>query len=280
VAEKLSSHTYGMTVNPGDTMTFTFAVTNNNDAPVTLEIRDKAPANTTYLSGAEKVTDGVLCWTLTVPAKGKASVSYTVQVNANAAYGDTVYSDAGTVGGVDVDCPKVYIAKTLSADDQGKIESAADEIKGHTGMALADAIYQKALGKTTGLPTDFATLDATFYTPFLDEHRLKGEKGMLDLIPPGMFGGRLVSQRTVVADYMRLEYLRTRLPHEEELITGDILLAVGGPESVSSTGESLYLFLGDKCLNLVTGKLQDSQPLLNMLLGYDRFVIIRPSIGM
>ena len=52
--------------------------------------------------------------------------------------------------------------------------------------------------------------------------------------------------------------------------------AVGGP----SGGEHLYMFTGENILNLSTGKTQPAQPLLNMLLGYDRFVVIRPSIGM
>ena len=281
VAEKLSSHTYGMTVNPGDTMTFQFSVTNKNSNAVTLDIQDTVPTNCAYVSGAKTVEGNTLRWQLTVPANGKASVSYTVKVNVDAAYGDTVYSNGGMVGGVDVDCPKVYIAKTLSTDEQESLKSATAEVKDKQGIALADAIYQKALGKATGLPTNFTALMDSLYTPFFEPHyRLKGERGMLDLIVPGMFGGRYVSQRTLASDYMRLEYIRTRLPYARDLIIGDIIVAVGGPETQSGTGENLFLFMGDKCLNLLTGKAVSSQPLLNTLIAYNRFAIIRPSVGM
>ncbi len=278
VAEKLSSHTKGMTVNPGEQITFTFSVTNKNRTSVTLDIRDTVPANTTYIDGAEQVDDNSLSWLLTVPAGENASVSYTVQVNGDAAYGDTIPGDGGTVGGVKTACPNVYIQKTLTQEQQAKIETAAEEVTDKTGIALADAIYEQALGKTTGLPTDFTTLHDGFFEPFGEpQYRLKGERGMLDLIPTGMFGGRKIIHRGIASDYMRLEYLRTRLPKAEELIAGDIILAVGGP---NNGGEHLYLFTGEKLLNLNTGKTQPAQPLLNMLLGYDRFVVIRPSIGM
>lgn len=281
IAEKLSSHTYAMTVNPGDTMTFQFMVTNKNDKAVTLDIQDTVPTNCAYVSGAETVSGGVLEWKLTVPANDTASVSYTVKVNDNAAIGDTVYSDGGMVGGVDTDCPEVYIAKTLSAQEQEKIKSAAAEVTGKEGMALLDAIYEKALDRTSGLPATFAELDSSLYTLYWEPHyRLKDERGMLDLIPAGMFGGRYVTHRMLAKDYMRLEYIRTRMPYARDLMIGDIIMAVGGPDSQDGTAENLFLFTGSKLLDLYTGKTTDTQNLLNMLSGYRRFAIIRPSMGM
>lgn len=280
VAEKLSSHTMGMTVNPGEEMTFTFSVTNKNNHPVTVEVRDTVPANTAYISGAEQVDGNSLSWQLTVPANETASASYTVQVNADAACGEAIPGDQGTVGGVKTACPKVYIRKTLTKEQQEKILSAAEEITGKEGIALADAIYRQAVGKATGLPADFTALHDSYFQEFFDQHRLSGEGGMLDLIPTGMFGGRKVGHRSIASDYMRLEYCRTRLPRTEDLIAGDIILAVGGPNTPGNSVQSLYLFTGERMLNLNTGKTQPAKPLLNMLLGYDRFVVIRPSIGM
>jgi len=280
VAEKLCSHTYGMTVNPGDKMTFTFAITNKNDTPVTLDIRDMAPSNTTYLSGAEKVKNGVLSWRLTVPAGEKASVSYEVKVNTNAALGDVIFGENGTVGGVPVKCPKVYIAKTLSVTQQAQIIAAAGQVYDKTGLALAEAIYQKALGKGMGIPVDVAALDAAVYEPFgPPQYRLKGERGMLELVVPGMFGGRNTSQRFEGTDYMRFEGNRTRLPYARDLIPGDIIYAVGREGASGNLAQGLYMVLGDQVLNLNTGKTQSCQSVLNMLLGYARFAILRPSIG-
>lgn len=276
VAEKLSSHTKGMTVNPGEIMSFTFSVSNKNDHPVTLEIRDTVPANTTYINGAEQVSGDSLSWQLSVPANASTMVSYTVQVKADAPYGEAVVSES-TVGGVKTVCPKVYIQKTLTPRQQERILSAAEEVTGATGLALADAIYMEALGQTTGLPTELTALHDSFFEPFPDPtYRLKGEGGMLELIPAGMFGGRKIVHRGIASDYMRLEYLRTRMVRADDLIAGDIILAVGGPNG----GENLYMYTGEKMLNLSTGKTQPAQPLLNMLLAYDRFVVIRPSVGM
>lgn len=280
VAEKLSSHRKGMTVNPGEKVTFTFSVTNKNDTPAALEIRDTVPANTTYISGAEQVDGNALSWLLTVPPEETASVSYTVQVNADAAYGNAIAGDQGTVGGVKTACPTVYIQKTLTQEQQKNILAAAEEITGKTGMALADAIYQQAVGQATGLPGDFTTLHDRLFQAFFDNYRFLGEGGMLDLIPSGMFGGRLFNHRTIASDYLRLENSRTRLPKAEELIAGDIILAEGGPNAPGTFAENLYLFTGERILNLNTGKTQPAQPLLNMLLGYDLFVVLRPSVGM
>lgn len=280
VAEKLSSHRGGMTVNPGEEMTFTFRITNKNDTPVTLEVRDTVPANCAYVSGAEQVDGNALSWQVAVPANNTVSVSYTVQVNKDATCGDTVFSESGTVGGVKTPCPKVYIQKTLTQEEQEKILTATEEVTGKQGMLLADAIYQQALGKKTGLPTDFASLDSSFFEVFFEGHRLSGEGGMLDMIPAGMFGGRKAYHRTIASDYMRLEYCRTRKVQAEHLVIGDIILAVGGPNTPGNPTEGLYMFTGERVLNLNTGKTQPAQPLLNMLLGYDRFVVIRPSIGM
>ena len=280
VAQKLSSHTRGMTVNPGEEMNFTFSVTNKNDHPVTIEVRDTVPANTAYISGAEQVDGNSLSWQLTVPANETALASYKVQVNIDAACGEIIAGDQGTVGGVKTTCPNVYIQKTLTKEEQEKILSATEEITGKQGIALADAIYRQAVGKATGLPADFTALHDSYFQEFFDQHRLSGEGGMLDLIPTGMFGGRKVAHRTIASDYMRLEHCRTRLPRTGDLIAGDIILAIGGPNTPGNSTQSLYLFTGERMLNLNTGKTQPARPLLNMLLGYDRFVVIRPSIGM
>lgn len=278
LAEKLSSHTYGMTVNPGDTMTFTLSLTNYGDQETTIEIKDSVPSNTTYVSGAGTVNSSNLSWTLTVPAGSTASVTYTVKVNENAAYGDTVYSDAGTVGGIAVRCPKVYIAKTLTSQEQTAIQSAATELSADRGIPLADAIYTKALGRTTGLPGSFDELIKGLYAPDgIVQHTLNDKGGLLDAIVPGMFGGCFVSSRVFVDDLHRLEDIRTRLPYTRDLIPGDIIAAVNSGETAN---QELYLVLGDTLLNLMTGEIVQTQPLLDRLLGYNRFAILRPSMVM
>ena len=277
LAEKLSSHTSGMTVNPGDTMTFTFSITNYGKADKVVQIKDTVPANATYVSGAETVKGSNLTWELSVPAGSTASVSYEVKVNENAAYGDVVYSEDSTVCGISVRCPKAYIEKTLTAQEQLAIQSAAAELSADRGVALADAIYTKAIGKTTGLPGSFEALINGIYNPDgVVQYILNDKDGLLDRIVPGMFGGYFVSSRVFVENAQRLEDVRTSQPYARDLIPGDIIVAVNTGQSAD---QELYLVLGDTLLDLMTGEIVETQPQLDRLLGYNRFAVLRPSMS-
>ena len=281
VAEKLSSHTYGMTVSPGDEMTFTFSIQNKNNKDVTLEIRDTVPSNTTYVSGAASEQDGNLSWSLPVPAKTTVSVSYTVRVNNDAPLGDVVYSDAGTVGGVDVDCPKVYIDRTLSGEEQSALLNAAQSLatSDKRGMALANAIYAKGLDTGVLLPDDYETVMTDLYTEYgLYNYTLNDESTRyVSIIAPGLFGGRGVTQRVDAVNAEWLEDTRTRLPYTRDLIVGDIIIACDGADITNEAAHRLYLFCGDSSLDLLSGKTVDSATILNKLLAYNRFAILRPS---
>lgn len=280
VAEKLCSHTYAMTVNPGDTMTFTFSVQNKNPYPVALTVTDAVPANTTYLSGADAVEDRHLSWKLTVPANSAGKVSYSVKVNEDAPYGTAIYSDAGTVGGVDTDCPKVYIAKTFSAAQQTAIQNAVKALADSPsrGVDRIDAIYTQAVGNTTGLPADFETLLSGIFRPFgLPIYRLNDNGAYLDMVVPGMFGGRYVGNRYLADDYHRLEAIRTRLPYSRDLIAGDIIVTAD-TDIFGETQYQIFLFDGVNVQNVMTGRSMKSEIILASLLGYERFAILRPSM--
>lgn len=279
LAEKLSSHTSGMTVNPGDTMTFTFSITNYGDAEKAVQIKDTVPSNTTYVSGADAVDGNSLTWTVSVPAGSTASVSYEVKVNENAPYGDVVYSEDSTVCGIAVRCPKVYIECTLSEQEQLAIRSAAEDLLSSSdrGVALADAIYTRAIGKTTGLPEKFEELiNGLFIQDGIVQYKLNDTGDLLNAIVPGTFGGYFVSSRVFVENTHRLEDIRTSQPCAQDLIPGDIIVAVNSGETAN---QELYLVLDDTLLDLMTGENLESQPLLDKLLGYNRFAILRPSGG-
>ena len=281
VAEKLCSHTYGMTVAPGGLMTFTFSVTNKNDTAVTLDIKDTVPANTTYVSGAETAQSGNLSWKLNVPANSTGSVSYTVKVNNDAPLGDVVYSENGTVGGVDVDCPKVYIENTLNEEQQASLVTLAQTLasSGMRGTSLANAVYKEVLGTDDLFPEDFATLMDAVYTPYgLTQNILNDEGGYLRMIAPGLFGGRYVTPRIDAADADRLETIRTRLPYARDLMVGDIILACDNPDLAVTEGHRLYLVCGETVLDLLSGATSDTAALANKLLAYNRFAVLRPSI--
>ena len=111
---------------------------------------------------------------------------------------------------------------------------------------------------------------------------LNWESGYIDMVAPGLFGGRYVPQRdssSKVKPYLpRFENIRTRLPYPDQLMVGDILIAV---ESESKGLQRLYLFTGETMLDLNSGETLDyvnSAEALEKVMAYNRFAIIRPSL--
>ncbi len=278
VAEKLSSHTVGMTVNPGEEMTFTFSIENTNAKPVTLEVNDTVPEYTTYVSGADTVNGNELSWSVTVPAGETKTVSYTVKVDADVAYGAAIYSDGGRVGGVPTVCKQVLVAKSLTTDQQNALLTA---IQNHTeselsGPALADSIYAEVLG-TSGLlhGTAEEMVQAVFdsYLGTLDYFTPAPEGEYSSMLVPTMYGGRY----TIPDFYTEEAVVRTRLPYKEQLMVGDILIA---SENAEGTSLRLYLLAGDKAYDLLNGMAEEeTDKRLEPVLAYNRFAILRPSMA-
>lgn len=107
-AEKLSTHKWKQTVSPGETMTFTFRITNRSNLDKTLTVTDTVPNNTIYISGAQTVNGNQLSWTVTVPAGETVECSYSVQVDPAAPLGNYI-SSRSEVSGIPVNCPVVRI---------------------------------------------------------------------------------------------------------------------------------------------------------------------------
>lgn len=278
MTEKLSSHTVGMTVNPGEEMEFTFVVENQTGKEKTLEICDTVPTNTTYISGAQKVNGAALSWTVTVPAHGKTSVSYKVKVNEGVPYGNYIVSDGGSVGGVSVVCPSVMVAKTLTSEQQDKLletigKFAVSELE---GPELLNAIYKEALGEEV-IPDSMEGVLNKVFMPYLglpDYFSPNNEGVYAEMMVPTMYGGR-----ATVPDFGVEEvHVRTRLPYTSQVMVGDILVAA---ETGDNGRPLLYLLAGDKAYNLLNGMTEEEcNKRLEKMLGYNRFVILRPSMNM
>ncbi len=282
MAEKLSSHTYAMTVNPGETMTFTFSLRNSNKEAVTVSVRDTVPTNTTYVAGADSVSGEELSWEVTIPAGETKTVSYTVTVNADAVYGDTVESEA-TVGGVPTNCRPVYIERTLTAEQQQALIDAAGKPTSKLGLARLNAIYSEVLGVKQVLPTSFVDVMENIYGQYgLTGAIINDDSTYLSMIPPAMFGGRAVYQRPDAEDAYRLEDVRTRLPYSRDLMVGDIVMALDGSDVTAESSHRLYLVLGDTALDLLSDAENatiSTDALAVKLIAYQRFVILRPSMA-
>ncbi len=286
MAEKLVS---GTTAGQGDTVTYTFCITNNNDKEVTLAVEDTVSALTTFVA-AEKtypctVTGERLQWTVTIPAKTTANVRYDVQVKAEAQRGQSIAGNKATVGGISVPCPDVFVARTLTQQEQSDllagIQALADS-RLLRGTAMVNALYDKALKEEAILPEDFAGIWENLFLTFDELSYINGESPYADAVVPGMLGGRNLVSRNLAADnmaqYMRLESIRTRLPYADQLMVGDVLMGELGPEEADRV---MYLYTGDTMLNLLSGKeieYKPTQDCLNPVMSYKRFVILRPSM--
>ncbi|MBQ7769039.1 MAG: C40 family peptidase [Oscillospiraceae bacterium] len=266
VVEKLCSHTYGQTVSPGGTLTYTFRIKNNTSRPVTLAVADTLPADVTYVSGAEAVADNTLSWYLTVANGATESISYTVQVKETTPTGTFIQSES-TVGGVPVKCPRIQVAKTLTDREQQAVLDAQKELDGGElkGIALANAIYEKVCGKTAFTQQTIDAMWDNLVLPYnTDAFLLDSKKPLTSLVAPRLYGGKLMAELDTNA--AATQY-RTRLVTKNVLMIGDIVLA----------DNALYMFTGVGLYDLIYGGSGLQSP--ESLLTYDRFVVLRPSMA-
>lgn len=266
VAEKLCSATYGQTVSPGDTLTYTFRIKNSTSRPVTLAVADTLPADVTYVSGAEAVTGNKLSWNLTVANGATESISYTVKVKDSTPTGTFIQSES-TVGGVPVKCPRVQVGRTLTDQEQQAVLDAQKELNGGDlkGIALANAIYEKACGKPAFTAQDTNTLWDNLVSPYgTNAFLLDAKKPLTSLVAPRLYGGKFMAELDTSA--ASTQY-RTRLVTKNVLMIGDIVLA----------DNALYMFTGVGLYDLIYGGSGLQSP--ESLLTYDRFVVLRPSMA-
>lgn len=288
VAEKLSSHKSGMTVNPGDEMTFTFSIFNTNDYEVNLPVSDVVPTNTTYLSGAEKVDGKNLYWNITIPAGETREVSYTVKVNKTIDTKNTVVeSTEGKVGNVPTNCIATQIVRTLTDNEQEKLVKAMENFTftSDNPVENINTIYKKAFSVSNILPAK--TTDDIKNGIFVERKEKAGtytlkKDGALSLsVVPSLFGGRTVysstGDKTVIANAYEYKvqgtYYRTRLVKEQNLMVGDIIVRYDKESSV------FYLYTGSELIDLSTGeKVADTKACLDSLLASQLyFAVVRPS---
>lgn len=286
MAQKLSSHAKSQTVNPGDEMTFTYEVYNTRDSAVTLEILERLPANTTYLSGAETVDGDQLRWQVTVPAEGRVQVSYKLKVNEGTAYGTVIQSTDSTVGGITVKCAPVQVRRTFTAAEQvamiEKVKQLRAEGNTLTGLALANEIYKAATGEILFASTDIEAVtegaDGIFAKKQMSASRqifeMNSGSHYENLVAPTLYGGYRLWTPLWQHD-------RARLPREHDLQAGDLLIG----RTLSS--RVMYLYLGQEfgIVRLTTATL-DADTIapaarLERVHGYGYyFAILRPSFAL
>ena len=286
-AEKLASHTISQTAGLGHEITFTFSIKNPTNKSKTLTITDTVPANATYVSGAQNKSGDNLSWTVTVGAGKSTTVSYKVKVkNDSSLIGQFVTSES-FIEKVPVNCPKITIGNTLTSAEMQKIKSAAEKLKTSSlrDIALADAIYKEAIGKSSisdmtsteifeGIYQVFST-NASSWPPRFK--KLKTSGNMLKFIAPNLYGGRTVLEPdSPTTAQKERKILRTRMVTADSLMIGDIILVSDGTDGTYNP--TSYMFLGDSLLNLTEMKTEALEPRLSTVVAENHFVVIRPSL--
>jgi uncharacterized repeat protein (TIGR01451 family) len=271
IAEKLASYTLGQTVNRGDLITYTFKLFNTNPYAVTLNITDVVPNGTVLLVDGVASADTSLAWTVTLAPGEEKLVSYTVKVSDTATRGSAIYcSDESAVGGVPVRITPAYVGNTLTADEQARLVEIVNTAKssGKTGVALANLIYEQLLGVEDILGYDIADLRDGIYTSSGSNYKIATTGKYADMIAPSLYGGKVVENSD------RFDGERTRLPRERNLVVGDILYMH------SETAGYLYIYVGNgEMIDLQKLTVRDVNERLEETIGWQRFVILRPSLA-
>lgn len=270
VAEKLSSHTLGQTVNPGDLITYTFKIFNANNTSVTLDITDVVPTGTVLLVDGVASADTSLGWTVTLSPGEEKLVSYTVKVSDTATRGSAITCSANsTVGGVPVRSTPVYVGRTLTESEQARLVEIAISMRGSSASAveIANEIYRQLLGVENALGDDISDLKNGIFTQSGSIYKLAESGDYVEMIAPSHYGGKVVDNST------RFDSERTRMPREHNLVVGDILYLQ------SSTSGYLYIYIGDGVmLDLQKFTDRDVNERLEETIGWQMFAIIRPSL--
>ena len=269
VAEKVSSTAMGKTVNPGDTITYTFYIFNTNAEAKQFTVKDVLSEYVTFVSATNggTVSGSNISWSITVPADTRISVSYTVKVKDGVAAYTAIDGSKATINGVVHKCIDTIVANTLTSEQQQKLVEAVNTIKGMdvTGLnnvQIANLIYKTAFGvdnifgenvtnwkellngngkDNVGIFNDTNNYSNSAYISPMDS----STSNPAMMLVPGMYGGNYVYTSSKAGEtYMRYTTvgdtaLRIRYFWEKDLVVGDLFLSRG------TSLETLFIYIGN-----------------------------------
>ena len=277
VAEKISTPSIGQTVSSGDNVTFSFVLTNISNEIKKLDVTDKVPENTTFVSADTEFThnNGELKAKITLQPNETKTISYTVTAGS----GDYIHGLDGYVGGVPTNARKIYVRNTLNSTQQQSITSAIKSFVTSNPSNLSDTeiinnVYNQALGKNTKLTGNASDVIGEIYTRHSGlSYKLNQSGKYFNLIAPFQYGGRMVKTATALFDGYR-----TRLIYPEHLITGDVIYI---RENYLDTLYKTYIFADGKLYQIDGATVSEvSTDILETIISYDFFAVLRPSMDL
>jgi len=280
--EKTASVCENAALFTGSQLTYTVSMQNTGSAKLSgVTIQDRLPAGTAFVSADQGVTvsEGAISWTGDVPAGSTVKVNYTVKITEDTA-GALIVSDDTYVSGVKlgriVHTVSGYTEAQQAAVAQTALLYAEKGYSFESSIAMVKAIYAAQGIHLFDCNTAAEALDLLIDTKNLTSHR---ETSISDLLVPNLYGGQSIKNGWL---YHESENDKTRLPKEEHLNPGDIILADW------NGGSTVYFYAGNHKLVTVenstctTHTIGDNifvagENILISLLGYDRYAVLRPS---
>lgn len=291
IAEKVSSTAMGKTVNPGDTVTYTFYIFNTTKAEKQVVIKDELSRFTTFVSATDggKCADNVISWDLKIPADTRIPVSYTVRIKDDVAANVKIDGAKATVNSVLHKCYDAVVGNTLTTEQQTKLKETVDTLtKANPGLAdiaLVNRIYKTAFnvdnifGSDVKKLSDLINGSGTNNVGIFNDSANYSDPGIVvltdinksnpcQMVAPGLFGGHNVYTSSRSADpffrYLDLadKPLRSRYFWEKDLVVGDLLVMQGEETEV------LYIYTGSNTfVSLNAGTVFETQSVTD-LFGY------------
>ncbi|MBQ7625182.1 MAG: DUF11 domain-containing protein, partial [Clostridia bacterium] len=277
IAYKETSAPRGVTVNPGEDVTFTYVLRNDTGASKTVEIVDSLPEGVTFKSGDAKYQDGKLTTSVTLPSHQTTRLSFTVTVNSSVKNGTVIANQLGTVGGVTLNDAPIYVAKTLSVSDRSKIDAAARKVSASNDYEMISKVYKEALGKDLPFKSANDLVSKVLVLSSDSKYFLPKEGASPDLVACNLSGG-LMGGRAFGSN---INQTRTRNFERKHLMTGDVILIMK-----DASTPQLWLCLDNGALAVVKNgavKIIPAGTAINYietLFGQFTFALIRPSQGM
>ena len=277
--EKTASVCENASLDVGSLLTYTITLKNTNEYALNgVLVEDRLPYGCEHVSGVltPSGSSGWFSVSVDVPANATVILSHTVRVTASAPA--LIVSENTYVGDVELG----YITHTVSAYSAAEREAlrnlaltyADGDGSWEDTLTMIKAIYDAPLFDHTDIG---AALDDLIDVKNRTRHT---ETELSQMLVPNMYGGYLIRYGWL---YSPEENDKTRLPKEEHLAIGDIILAD------YEGGEIAYLYIGNhtlltvvdgECRTLTIGEniYTPGENILISLLAYDRYAVLRPSM--
>ncbi len=288
--EKTASVCENASVAIGSLLTYTITLQNtsaNNYSGIV--VKDILPEGVEYVSCDTQgtVTGNNLSWTVSVAGKSTVTISYTVRITE-------------TTPGALIVSNQTYVSKIKLGSIIHTVSCFSDSQKALIGDIAVSYNESEAFSDTIALiKAVYGEFDITLFeentaSDILDMlidttgRTYRTDTELSKMLVPNMYGGLDIRYGWL---YLPSENEKTRLPKEEHLSVGDIIVADwdNTDKQNGTKGSTVYLYVGNKTLVTVEGgvcKLLEigddiyaaGNNKIISLLGYDRYAVLRPSM--